>query len=66
MVREALASLSANHRAVIALVDLDGLTYQAAADLLEVPVGTVMSRLHRARRNVRARLESRGITEVRR
>jgi RNA polymerase sigma-70 factor, ECF subfamily len=66
VVREALASLSANHRAVIALVDLDGLTYQEAADLLEVPVGTVMSRLHRARRKVRVRLEANGITEVHR
>jgi RNA polymerase sigma-70 factor, ECF subfamily len=66
IVREALAALSANHRAVIALVDLDGLTYQEAADLLQVPVGTVMSRLHRARAKVRARLEQRGITEVQR
>jgi RNA polymerase sigma-70 factor, ECF subfamily len=64
IVREALASLSANHRAVIALVDLDGLTYQEAADVLEVPVGTVMSRLHRARGKVRAKLEAHGITEV--
>ena len=66
VVRDALASLSSNHRAVIALVDLDGLTYQEAADLLQVPVGTVMSRLHRARAKVRARLESAGFTEVRR
>ena len=66
LVRDALASLSANHRAVIALVDLDGLTYQEAADLLGVPVGTVMSRLHRARAKVRARLESAGFTEVQR
>ncbi len=65
-VRESLAALSANHRAVIALVDLDGLTYQEAADLLGVPVGTVMSRLHRARRKVRAGLEANGITEVHR
>ena len=64
IVREALGSLSANHRAVIALVDLDGLTYQEAADVLEVPVGTVMSRLHRARGKVRAKLEAHGITEV--
>jgi RNA polymerase sigma-70 factor, ECF subfamily len=60
LVRDALASLSANHRAVIALVDLDGLTYQEAADMLGVPAGTVMSRLHRARRKVRARLEAHG------
>jgi RNA polymerase sigma-70 factor (ECF subfamily) len=66
IVREALSSLSARHRAVIALVDLDGLAYQEAADLLGVPVGTVMSRLHRARRKVRSRLEAHGITEVHR
>lgn len=64
VVRDSLASLSANHRAVIALVDLDGLTYQEAADLLDVPVGTVMSRLHRARRKIRRTLEAHGITEV--
>lgn len=64
LVRDALASLSAKHRSVIALVDLDGLSYQEAADVLEVPVGTVMSRLHRARRKVRAQLESAGFTEV--
>jgi RNA polymerase sigma-70 factor, ECF subfamily len=65
IVRDALASLSPNHRAVIALVDLDGLSYQEAADMLHVPAGTVMSRLHRARKKVRARLEQHGITEVR-
>ncbi|MCC5946829.1 MAG: sigma-70 family RNA polymerase sigma factor [Nitriliruptoraceae bacterium] len=66
LVGAALAELSAKHRAVIALVDLDGLTYQEAADVLEVPVGTVMSRLHRARRKVRAHLESAGFPEVQR
>jgi RNA polymerase sigma-70 factor, ECF subfamily len=66
LVREALAGLSANHRAVIALVDLDGLSYQEAADVLGVPVGTVMSRLHRARRKVRAELERAGFMEVER
>jgi RNA polymerase sigma-70 factor, ECF subfamily len=66
IVRAALAQLSANHRAVIGLVDLDGLTYQEAADMLGVPVGTVMSRLHRARAKVRTELEANGITEVQR
>jgi RNA polymerase sigma-70 factor, ECF subfamily len=64
IVRAALVSLSAKHRAVVALVDLDGLTYREAADLLEVPVGTVMSRLHRARAKVRAHLEASGILGV--
>jgi RNA polymerase sigma-70 factor, ECF subfamily len=63
LVRDALVALSANHRAVIALVDLDGLSYQEAADVLGVPVGTVMSRLHRARRKVRAHLEQAGFLE---
>ncbi|TVR23633.1 MAG: sigma-70 family RNA polymerase sigma factor [Nitriliruptor sp.] len=58
VVREALGSLSPKHRSVIALVDLDGLTYREAAELLGVPVGTVMSRLHRARSKVRSRLEA--------
>jgi RNA polymerase sigma-70 factor, ECF subfamily len=63
-VRRALSSLSRNHRAVVALVDLDGLTYKEAADMLAIPVGTVMSRLHRARAKVRAQLEAAGFTEV--
>ncbi|MEX0868507.1 MAG: sigma-70 family RNA polymerase sigma factor [Nitriliruptoraceae bacterium] len=63
-VRSALAELSPKHRAVVALVDLDGLTYQEAADVLDVPVGTVMSRLHRARKSVRRHLEAVGFLEV--
>ena len=46
----ALASLSDGYRQVVHLVDLDGLSYREAAERLNVPVGTVMSRLHRARR----------------
>ncbi len=64
---EALQNLSEDHQAVVALVDIDGLTYQEAADLLDVPVGTVMSRLHRARRRLRSTLERGGhLQEVRR
>jgi len=55
-----LRNLSDNHCAVVTLVDIDGLTYQEAADVLGVPTGTVMSRLHRARKRLRTRLEQRG------
>ncbi len=63
LVREALSKLSLKHRQVIGLIDLDGLTYQEAADILGVPAGTVMSRLHRARAKVRDHLESQGFGE---
>ncbi|MBS0308286.1 MAG: sigma-70 family RNA polymerase sigma factor [Proteobacteria bacterium] len=47
--QQALLRISAEHRAVILLVGLEQLTYQEAADVLGIPVGTVMSRLARAR-----------------
>lgn len=49
-VETAFGSLGDDQRAVIALVDVDGLSYQEAADVLGIPVGTVMSRLHRGRK----------------
>ena len=55
-VQTALDELPPNFRAVIDLVDVSGLSYAEAADLLDIPVGTVMSRLHRGRRRIRARL----------
>lgn len=61
VVAEALDDLPDKHRAVLALVDIDGMTYQEAADALGVPRGTVMSRLHRARRSVRDRLDVSGV-----
>ena len=52
-IAQAVATLPFNFRQVVQLVDIDGLTYQEAAELIEVPLGTVMSRLHRARRRLR-------------
>ncbi len=52
----ALATLSADQREVVALVLVEGLTYDEAAALLEVPVGTVTSRLARARTALQALL----------
>ena len=48
-VREAMASLPEDQRVVLALVAIEGLSYKAAAETLDVPIGTVMSRLARAR-----------------
>ncbi|MFE4581823.1 RNA polymerase sigma factor [Streptomyces chartreusis] len=53
---DALASLSAGDRHVLLLVAWADLTYQEVAEALDVPVGTVRSRLNRARRKVRTAL----------
>lgn len=49
----AVADLPAKFRDIVTLVDVDGLSYREAADVLDIPIGTVMSRLHRARRRLR-------------
>ncbi len=46
--RKALKTLSEEHREVVLLHEIDGLTYEEAATVLGVPVGTVKSRLHHA------------------
>jgi RNA polymerase sigma-70 factor (ECF subfamily) len=46
------ASLPAHHREVVLAVDVGGLSYDEAAIALAIPVGTVMSRLYRARRRL--------------
>jgi len=53
-VRAALAALTPDLREVMAVVVLEGKSYREAADLLEIPIGTVMSRLSRARKLVEA------------
>lgn len=53
----ALASLPEDQRAVLLLVGLEQFAYKEAADVLGVPVGTVMSRLSRARERMRVALE---------
>ncbi|HEC08263.1 MAG TPA: sigma-70 family RNA polymerase sigma factor [Acidimicrobiales bacterium] len=59
-VKAALEALPVKFRRPVELVDLGGLSYQEAADQIQVPVGTVMSRLHRARKRMRAHLEKAG------
>lgn len=62
MVRQAYAELALRDREILCLVDILGLTYAEAAAVIDVPVGTVMSRVSRARRAMIKRL---GETNVR-
>jgi RNA polymerase sigma-70 factor (ECF subfamily) len=55
-VRRCLQALSADHRAILILVCVDGLSYREASEVLDVPIGTVMSRLARARHELHAQL----------
>lgn len=63
VLERALESLPSEQRAVFLLRVRDGLEYAAIADALELPVGTVRSRLSRARRELAALLEARGLLE---
>lgn len=56
----AFESLGEPFRDVVELVDVDGLAYAEAAEVLGIPVGTVMSRLHRARKKIREQLRRTG------
>ena len=53
---DALAELPQSFKEVVVLVDLGDFSYQEAADILEIPIGTVMSRLHRGRRGLKKAL----------
>jgi RNA polymerase sigma-70 factor, ECF subfamily len=55
-IAKALGTLSEDHRAIIMLSDVEGLSYREIAEVLDIPIGTVMSRLHNARRRLRTAL----------
>jgi RNA polymerase sigma-70 factor (ECF subfamily) len=57
-IQEALDALAPDHRAVVVMKEYDGLRYEEIGAMLGVPVGTVRSRLHRARCELRVRLRS--------
>lgn len=56
-IQQALARLSPEHRAVLVMKDMEGQKYETMADILQVPMGTIRSRLHRARLELRELLE---------
>ena len=64
MVRQALEDLPVEFREVMVLRELEGLSYKQIADVAEIPVGTVMSRLARARKRLQQSLASRGNKET--
>jgi len=55
--RKALNAIPSVYRDVVVMVDVEEISYKDAADKLDVPVGTVMSRLHRGRRMLAKALE---------
>lgn len=57
LVRRALATLAAEERAILVMRDVDGMEYTEMASALEVPLGTLKSRLFRARLALRAAIE---------
>lgn len=58
-IQKAMSLLSEDHRIVIGLVLVDGLPYKEAAEVLEIPMGTLTSRLARAREAMQALLSDR-------
>lgn len=56
-VQAAIGQLNEEHRTVLVLRDIDGQSYEEIAEILELPIGTVRSRLHRARMQLRDQLK---------
>ncbi|MGH9227768.1 MAG: sigma-70 family RNA polymerase sigma factor [Acidimicrobiales bacterium] len=55
-VKEALESLPENFRMAVLFADVEGFAYKEIAEILDIPIGTVMSRLHRGRKALQKRL----------
>ncbi len=55
-IKEAIEELPENFRLPVLLADLEGFAYKEIAEILDIPIGTVMSRLHRGRKAMQKRL----------
>ncbi|MEP6625694.1 MAG: sigma-70 family RNA polymerase sigma factor [Acidimicrobiia bacterium] len=55
-IKEALEDLPEQFRMAVLLADVEGFSYKEIAEIMEVPIGTVMSRLHRGRKQLQTRL----------
>lgn len=55
-IRRALAELSDDHRQVVTLIDIEGYSYREVSEMLELRIGTVMSRISRARQQLKESL----------
>ncbi len=63
-VKQCFGKLSTGHREIIALIDISGMSYVEAGSVLDIPVGTVMSRLSRARRALMAEVNDDAIVPL--
>ncbi|MCE2525164.1 MAG: sigma-70 family RNA polymerase sigma factor [Acidimicrobiia bacterium] len=61
-VRNAIESVPDSYRVAVLLADVEGFAYKEIAEILDVPIGTVMSRLHRGRKKLREALQEYGRT----
>ena len=61
---DALAAVPHGFRDVVVLVDIGDFSYQDAAQILDIPIGTVMSRLHRGRRILKSALAEEAVGET--
>lgn len=57
-VRATIAKLPFKHRQVVTLIDIESFTYAEVAEIIDVPIGTIMSRLNRARQTLRLTLNT--------
>lgn len=61
-VKQAIEDLPENFRMAVLLADVEGFAYKEIAEILDIPIGTVMSRLHRGRKQLQARLFDYAVT----